>query len=180
MRLAVLGACNGATRDAGGSWTGVAPALVKEKIPAVVAMQFKVGDRAAISFMLTFYARVLDGYPVDQAVSEARRQIYRNPGPQGDWATIRDWGTPVLYLRSPDGILFPEPEELSMGTGPEGQPVVNAHAKVRRVAGKLENVKIGEMVEGIVNATLNIDEIAENAEVTNVTIDFLGGRRKNP
>jgi hypothetical protein len=153
---------------------------VKEKVPAVVAMQFKVGDRAAIGFMLAFYLLVLDGYPVDQAVSEARRQIYRNPGPQGDWATIRDWGTPVLYLRSKDGILFPEPKELEVETGPGGQPVVNAHAKVRRVAGTLNNVKIGEMTEGIVNATLDIDEIAENADVTNVTIDFLGGRRKNP
>jgi hypothetical protein len=179
VRLAVLGACNGATRDAGGSWTGVAPALVKEKIPAVVAMQFKVGDQAAIGFMLVFYALVLDGYPVDQAVSEARRQIYRNPGSQGDWATIRDWGTPVLYLRSPDGILFPEPKELTMETGPDGQPVVNAQVKARRVAGRLTNVDIGEMVAGIVNASLEIDEIAENAEVTNVTIESLGGRRKD-
>jgi hypothetical protein len=32
VRLAVLGACNGATRDAGGAWTGVAPALVKEPL----------------------------------------------------------------------------------------------------------------------------------------------------
>jgi hypothetical protein len=179
VRLAVLGACNGATRDAGGAWTGVAPALVKEKIPAVLAMQFKVGDRAAIGFMLTFYALVLNGYAVDQAVSEARRQIYRNPGPEGDWATIRDWGTPVLYLRSPDGILFPEPKELVVETGPNGQPVVNAHVKARRVAGKLTNVNIGEMVAGIVNASLNIDEVAENAEVINVTIESLGGRRKD-
>jgi hypothetical protein len=175
VRLAVLGACNGATRDKGGAWTGVAPALVREKIPAVLAMQFKVGDRAAINFMLAFYPLVLGGYPVDQAVTEARRRIYRNPGPEGDWSTLRDWGTPVLYLRNPDGVLFPEPKELSVATGPDGQPVVNAHVKARQVAGKLTNVDVDEMLSGIINAEMEIDTVEKDAEVTNVTIKRLGG-----
>ncbi len=139
-------------------------------------MQFKVGDAAAIRFMLAFYPLVLAGYSVDQAVSEARRQIYRNPGPDGDWTTIRDWGTPVLYLRNPDGVLFPEPKELTVETGPDGQPVVNASVKASRIAGKLTNVDIGEMGGGTVNAEIDVDVIEKDADVTNVTIKTLTGR----
>lgn len=176
VRLAVLGACNGATRDAGGSWTGVAPALVKEKIPAVVAMQFKVGDRAAIGFMLTFYALVLSGYPVDQAVSEARRQVYRNPGPQGDWAVNRDWGTPVLYLRSPDGVLFPEPKEMAVQTGPDGRPVLNVYVKARKVAGNLTAVKIAKLLGGEVDVKLDLDTVSGTSTVIGADIDTFGGK----
>ncbi len=167
VRLAVLGACNGATRDKGGAWTGVAPALVKEKMPAVVGMEFKVGDRAAFRFMLVFYPLVLSGYSVDQAVSEARRQIYHNPGPDGDWAVIRDWGTPVLYLRSPDGVLFPEVEEVkeaTVETRSDGRPELNIHQKARRIAGKMTAGEIDTFLDGVVNITQEVDDLEGNLD----------------
>src|SRR5258706_13129247 len=42
-----------------------------------------------------------EGYPIDSAVTEARRAIsstYDN----------LEWATPVLYLRAPTGVLFPK------------------------------------------------------------------------
>jgi CHAT domain-containing protein len=48
VRLAVLGACEGARRDAVNPWTGIAPALVREGIPAVIGMQYSVRDANAI------------------------------------------------------------------------------------------------------------------------------------
>ena len=134
VRLVVLGACNSASRDEYGAWTGVAPALVRERMPAVVAMQFRVADTQASAFMRKFYKLVLSGYPVDQAVTEGRRLIYRNPGPQGDWAKIRDWGTPVLYLRSPDGVLFPAPEEASQSEADSPSPARNIVMNAQRDA----------------------------------------------
>jgi len=62
-------------------------------------MQFEVTDEAAITFAHEFYAAVADGYPVDAALAEARKAIFA----QGNDI---EWGTPVLYLRSPDGRIF--------------------------------------------------------------------------
>jgi len=72
---------------------------VQQGIPAVIAMQFEVTDEAAITFAYDFYGALADGYPVDAAIAEARKAIYA----QGNDI---EWGTPVLYMRSPDGRLF--------------------------------------------------------------------------
>jgi hypothetical protein len=178
VRLVVLGACNSASRDENGAWMGVAPALVREKVPAVVAMQYRVGDVQASIFMGKFYPLVLAGYPVDQAVAEARRTVYRNPGSGEDWARIRDWGTPVLYLRSPDGVLFPQPKEIEEETGPDGQPILNARLKARQVSGKLTGVDIGEVIRGVINSEVEIDTVEEGGQVTGVSIGSFGGRKK--
>ena len=62
-------------------------------------MQFEITDEAAITFAGEFYAALAGGFPVDAAVAEARKAIYI---PLNDI----EWGTPVLYMRSSDGILF--------------------------------------------------------------------------
>ncbi len=93
LRLAVLNSCEGAR------FAGVAATLVRDGIPAVVAMQFRISDAAAIIFATTFYTAIADGLPVDAAVSEARKTLYIK-------LKNVEWGTPVLYMRSPDGNLF--------------------------------------------------------------------------
>lgn len=46
-----------------------------------------------------FYAALVNGFPVDAAMAEARKAIYSRPNDI-------EWGTPVLYTRAPDGVLF--------------------------------------------------------------------------
>ena len=99
LRLAVLNACEGARNSRQDPFAGVATTLIRQGIPAVVAMQFEITDEAAITFATEFYAALADGYPVDAAVSEARKAIYAQPSDV-------EWGTPVLYSRAPDGVLF--------------------------------------------------------------------------
>lgn len=99
IRLVVLNACEGARASTHDPFAGTAQSLVQKGIPAVIAMQFSITDTAAITFAKNFYAAIADTYPVDAALSEARRAIY---GP-GDNV---EWGTPVLYLRAPDGQIF--------------------------------------------------------------------------
>ena len=76
LQLAVLNACEGARTSGVDPFSGTAQSLVRQGIPAVVAMQFEITDDAAIAFAQEFYAAVADGLPVDAAIGEARRAIY--------------------------------------------------------------------------------------------------------
>ena len=99
LQLAVLNACEGARTSTKDPFAGVAASLVKSEIPSVVAMQFEITDSAAIVFAEGFYSALARGSPVDAALSSARKAI---------WAESNDveWGTPVLFMRVPDGRVF--------------------------------------------------------------------------
>ena len=99
MVLAVLNACEGGRAAHDDPFAGTAQTLVQQGIPAVVAMQFAITDRAAITFSNQFYLALSHGYPVDAALIEARKAIFAAGGDV-------EWGTPVLYLRSSDGHIF--------------------------------------------------------------------------
>jgi hypothetical protein len=99
LRLAVLNACEGGRTAQNDPFAGVAQGLVRQGLPAVIAMQFAISDAAAATFSHEFYAALADGYPADAALQEARKAIYA----QGD---NLEWGTPVLYSRTPDACLF--------------------------------------------------------------------------
>jgi hypothetical protein len=98
LRLAVLNSCEGARSSRNDPFAGVAANLVRQGIPAVVAMQFEISDDAAITFSGEFYAALAEGLPVDAAVAEARKAIYAT--------NDVEWATPVLYMRSESGLLF--------------------------------------------------------------------------
>jgi hypothetical protein len=99
LRLAVLNACEGARASLTDAFGGIAQSLVQQGIPAVLAMQFKITDQAAITFASEFYGSMADYYPVDAALSQARLAI-RGEGNHLEWAT------PALYMRSTDGRIF--------------------------------------------------------------------------
>ncbi len=99
LRLAVLNACKGARGGSQNPYAGVAQSLVKRGIPAVVAMQFEITDTAAITFAREFYSAVADRFSIDAAVGEVRKAILA--AEEGI-----EWGTPVLFMRAPDGQLF--------------------------------------------------------------------------
>jgi CHAT domain len=150
LRLAVLNACEGARTNRADPFGGVAQSLVRQGIPAVVAMQFEVTDGSAKVFADEFYTALADGRPVDAATSEARRAIFTSDN-------AVEWATPVLYLRSPDGSLFdvsarpsprahPQPASASGRVAPRyavGTPVVSPqdffgrYHEVRRLLAKL-------------------------------------------
>jgi hypothetical protein len=99
LRLAVLNACEGARTALNDPFSGVASALVLAGIPAVVAMQFEISDRAAIVFAEKLYSALVRGRPIDWALAHARKAIY------ADHNDI-EWATPVLFMRTPDGQIF--------------------------------------------------------------------------
>ena len=75
LRLAILNACEGARSSRSDPFAGVAQSLVKQGVPAVIAMQFEITDEAAITLASEFYSALADGYPVDGALAEARKAI---------------------------------------------------------------------------------------------------------
>lgn len=99
LRLAVLNACEGARTSPTEPFAGVAQSLVRQGIPAVIAMQFEVTDTAAIVFGHELYRALGTGCPIDRSVAIARRAMYA-----GNHDV--EWATPVLYLRSTSGHLF--------------------------------------------------------------------------
>lgn len=99
LRLAVLNACEGARSSIADPFAGVAASLVQRNIPAVIAMQFEITDRAAIVFCEEFYTALSGGFPVDAALAEARKAIFADDNDI-------EWGTPVLFMRVADGRLF--------------------------------------------------------------------------
>ena len=99
LRLVVLNACEGARTSMDDPYAGVAQTLVRQGIPAVIAMQFEIYEAAALTFAQEFYCAIADGYPVDTALSEARKAVFANTNDV-------EWGTPVLFTRISDGILF--------------------------------------------------------------------------
>ncbi len=100
LRLVLLNSCEGAKGGERDIFSSTAAILVRKGIPAVLAMQYKITDTAAIEFSRSFYEALADRMPVDAAVAEARIAVS-----MAVTNTI-EWGTPVLYMCSPDGVLF--------------------------------------------------------------------------
>jgi hypothetical protein len=106
LRLVVLTACSSAQSE-GGLFSGIGPALVAKRMPAVVGMQYKFVQLAtAGQFSKALYRAIANGLAVDAAVNEARQLLSAGP-----LLATRDWSTPVLYMSTPVGRI------LDIGSG---------------------------------------------------------------
>ncbi|MCF2531386.1 CHAT domain-containing WD40 repeat protein [Yinghuangia soli] len=100
LRLAVLNACETARSGTVDPFSSVAGALMRKGMPAVLAMRYPITDASALECARTFYEGLARQLPIDVAVMEARQAM---------WIAQRhslEWGTPVLHMRSLDGVLF--------------------------------------------------------------------------
>lgn len=109
IQLAVINTSESGRRSWSDASSGLAAALVKVRIPAVVAMQYGIQDSSAIAFCRRFYRAIAAGLPLDRAVAEGRRAIF-NCNREDD----RDWGVPVLYLQAQNLVLRP-PSDVLIG-----------------------------------------------------------------
>ena len=105
IRLIVLNSCQGARTALNDPYAGVATTLIKLGVPAVVAMQFKISDEAAIVFATELYTNLIGrNVPIDAAVAEARKSIFMRV--DSKHAGDPEFATPVLFLRDPAVPLF--------------------------------------------------------------------------
>ena len=147
LRMAVLNSCEGGRTSSTDPFAGVATTLVRTgSVSAVVAMQLAITDQAAITFARGLYNALSVGRPVDAAVTQARLAIFAE-------SNDVEWGTPVLYMRSPDGSIFdiatagqveieqPAPVPLTVDQAPVEPP-----AEADREAEERQN-KLAELYE---------------------------------
>jgi formylglycine-generating enzyme required for sulfatase activity len=114
MRLAVLNSCEGGRGSRRDIFSSTAAILLRRGLPAVLAMQHEISDRAAVVFTRTFFRALAAGLPLEGATTEGRKAIS---------LSVKDsveWGTPVLWTGALEGPLFElEPGEVTPVVRPE-------------------------------------------------------------
>jgi len=150
LRLALLNACEGAYASQHDIFASTAATLVQQGMPAVIAMQYEITDRAAIEFSEQFYDALTAGLPVDSAVTDARRAVALAIH------NTLEWGIPVLFMRAPDGVLFAleerEGKAVPTGTRQSGQSVTLPPPPV---AASQPNQLTGEQIQALWQALLD-------------------------
>jgi hypothetical protein len=115
LRLVVLNACESAVSGAEGSFTSTAAKLVREGVPAVVAMQYEITDDAALVFASSFYGQIARGEPLDRAMTRARESVKMTN-------RSLEWATPVLFLSSEETQVFEVPNQDRPPPQPKPDP----------------------------------------------------------
>jgi hypothetical protein len=103
IRTAVINACEGAKPSGDKEWTNVAEILIKSKLHAVVAMQYKITTQAATIFAKGFYDELAKSNSIDKAVYGGRREILDSL-PDGDAERVRAFGAPTLWLHPQNNL----------------------------------------------------------------------------
>ena len=107
LRLVVLMSCSSGAlrRGAETPFVNVAPALLREGIPLVAAMQFPISPKAAQTFSHKFLKALRRADPVDVAMVEGRRALFN------DRSTRFEWATPALFSQVENPQVFRLPED---------------------------------------------------------------------
>ncbi len=146
LKLVALNGCEVgevSQRPEGEGFWGVVPALLRAGIPAVVAMQYPIRDDVAIQFAETFYRRLCTGQwagRVDYAVTLARNACFLA------FPDDRGFATPVLYLRSKDGVIF---DIASPGVVPSSgpEPCPDAPKPPQRLLYRYRNADMSTLID---------------------------------
>lgn len=192
IRLVVLASCETGRRNGHNVWSGVAASLLRAGIPAVIAMQYAVQDDLAAAFSGALYRALVAGLTIDEAMALGRAAI--RMAAQGGRSNVRDWGVPVLYLRSPGGTVFnpisnkqavkKAQEEVTQlfeqhvqevptegrVIGPVAEEMKSGSVKVDQKASVLEGFMVGSTVFNIEGGNLTVHQEADK-----VTGTMIGG-----
>ncbi|GEM_PF-5121271 len=105
VRLVLLSACQSAMVGGTSIFNTFGPALIRNKVPAVIAFQYTVPVIATSAFTKEFYRSLARGEPISAAVADGRKKMT---------GMTRTWFFPALYMRVADGegyLFTGEPEE---------------------------------------------------------------------
>ena len=106
VRVAILNGCETAAKPTNNDqkaevpMQSIAGQLIKAKLAAVVGMQYRIPDQAALSFLTDLYQAIARDEPLDHALTQARIGLY------ADGTDKNHWAIPALYLQVDNGRLF--------------------------------------------------------------------------
>lgn len=95
LRVIILNCCSSAESRAETPRSGLAQAISRLRVPAVVGMGAPVSDRAAVGFAAGFYRSLAAGRALDAAVNAGRLEMRLTH------RKAEDWASPILFLRNP-------------------------------------------------------------------------------
>jgi hypothetical protein len=98
-RLIILQLCDYVDGDATENFELLAPALIRNEVPAVLALQYAIKQADQVGLGKGFYESLVKGEAIGAAVQASRRQLSLA-------SLAHRFGTPVLYLQE-DGPLCP-------------------------------------------------------------------------
>ena len=169
VRVAVFGTCESAKRDGVSEWAGVAPTLVAEGVPVVVAMQYPVFDTHAIAFSQAFYTALAAGLSVDEAVTTGRLAMlgagdghlrhlsFANDDRDADQPLANvQWGVPVLYMRSADSVIFPRKGDKPSQTAEQMRKVIKQNVESIQDGSDFTGAVISHGASGTIEITTNV------------------------
>jgi CHASE2 domain-containing sensor protein len=169
MKLVLLNSCKGAQLSSTEPLLGMAAQLVKCGVPAVIAMQYEIGDDQAIGFAREFYGALFKGSNkgrVEMALTYARNALLN------DFPGDRVIGAPVLFSRTADGLF-----DLRTGDTIKDLPLTGAQADTTKavIRTREENRRILE------NAPDQTKEVAdalheESAEIRRLKLRLYLGK----
>ncbi len=161
LRLVVLNACESAKSGRHDVFSSAAANLVRHGIPAVLAMQYTITDAAAIVFSRAFYEALAAGMPIDAAVSEARKAV------SFEVENTLEWGIPVLFMRSPDGVLFTVSQGPTLAVRQPPLPVVPSYEVVTgKPAPKAPHISRRAVLIGVAGAVVAIAALGTSIFLT--------------
>jgi hypothetical protein len=175
VRLVVLGACLTGRRDGRNVWTGVAAQMLRAGIPAVVAMQFTIDDSLAAAFCGTFYRALVAGLTVDEAVGLGRTAIRAASLEHG--GDPRDWGVPVLYVRTPGGRVFNPVAnpELAKAAAEKSESLFKQSARRIGETGRLIGPVVANMTSGSIRVEQKVTEETRGFVIGTAVFNMDGG-----
>lgn len=165
IQIAVFNSCRGAYTDEtemsaqSGGERNIAEALVKQGIPAVLAMAERIPDEVALSLTRLFYRNLKQGNSVDLSLSRARQGLIVTYGSKQLY-----WALPILYFH-PKFEGYPIGRSIDRNGNGEG------FASVTPRFGAMEPMFFDEeVVEGLLDEieypdTLDDDDVAFDREV---------------
>jgi hypothetical protein len=89
VTLALLNGCDTGVNPVSSEATfGVCQSIVRQGVPAAVATVRTVTDNAGLRFTQEFYQALIDGYPLEACVTEARKGVFMQGWDWSAWATF--------------------------------------------------------------------------------------------
>lgn len=169
IHLVVLNACETARGESSDPFSSIAHSLAKDGIPAVVAMQFRILDKASLRFAETFYTLLEKGAFLEEAIAEARRNIYSTT----DGEENLDWAAPILYVSSLNSISLRNISLRSFAR-PKGPRSPKASHSIGERTGELAGSSNPEA------KTKKLDQLEEKTPILSVDPDRSGKQPYSP